>query len=145
MHRDVKPSNILMDQNCGIHIIDFGLARRIAPTTVALSLSQSQDLASTPVLPLTPRAEPVHYSDDGSDEELESVAKKLKVKNTYNITQKAREIKETFSTEALDDVMVEIDLYGVDDDLFNGELLHRYTAFVESFFHSVATDRWREA
>lgn len=74
MHRDVKPSNILMDQNCGIHIIDFGLARRIAPTTVALSLSQSQDLASTPVLPLTPRAEPAHYSDDGSDEELESVA-----------------------------------------------------------------------
>lgn len=90
-------------------------------------------------------------------EELESVAKKLKVKNTYNITQKAREIKETFSTEALDDVMVEIDLYGVDDDLFNGELeratimeaygelLQRYTAFVESFFHSVATDRWCEA
>ena len=52
--------------------------------------------------------------------------------------------------------MVEIDLYGVDDDLFNGELeratimeayselLQRYTAFVESFFHSVATCRWRE-
>lgn len=32
MHRDVKPSNILMDKHCGIHIIDFGLARRVSST-----------------------------------------------------------------------------------------------------------------
>ena len=74
MHRDVKPSNILMDQNCGIHIIDFGLARRITPTNITLPLTQSQDLSSTPVLPFAPRVEPAHYSEDGSDEELESIA-----------------------------------------------------------------------
>lgn len=32
MHRDIKPSNILMDKQCGIRLIDFGLARRIAPS-----------------------------------------------------------------------------------------------------------------
>ena len=90
-------------------------------------------------------------------EELRGVPKKFRARNTYTITQKAKEIKETFSTEALDDMMVDIDLYGVDDTVFSAEvermtvagayseLLERYTAFVESFFRSVATAGWREA
>lgn len=32
MHRDIKPSNILMDKQCEIRLIDFGLARRVAPS-----------------------------------------------------------------------------------------------------------------
>lgn len=31
MHRDIKPSNILMHNHSGVHVIDFGLARRISP------------------------------------------------------------------------------------------------------------------
>lgn len=55
MHRDVKPSNILMDTQCGIHVIDFGLARRISPTqpvarsdsaTISVLSAQSEDLGS---------------------------------------------------------------------------------------------------
>ena len=52
MHRDVKPSNILMDTQCGFHVIDFGLARRISPTqpvprsdsaTISVLSAQSAD------------------------------------------------------------------------------------------------------
>lgn len=31
MHRDIKDSNILIDENCQIKICDFGLARNIRP------------------------------------------------------------------------------------------------------------------
>ena len=29
MHRDLKPQNILIDNNCSIQITDFGLSRKI--------------------------------------------------------------------------------------------------------------------
>jgi serine/threonine protein kinase len=29
MHRDIKPGNIMVDENCAVTIIDFGMARSI--------------------------------------------------------------------------------------------------------------------
>ena len=59
MHRDVKPSNILMDTQCGIHVIDFGLARRISPAhhaprsnsaTISVASTLSADTVMDPAL-----------------------------------------------------------------------------------------------
>jgi serine/threonine protein kinase len=37
MHRDIKPPNLLVNQNCDLRICDFGLAR-VDPTDQVLSL-----------------------------------------------------------------------------------------------------------
>ena len=67
MHRDVKPSNILMDTQCGIHVIDFGLARRISPTqpvarsdseTISVLSAQSDDLGALQVDQTAESSEP---------------------------------------------------------------------------------------
>jgi serine/threonine-protein kinase len=52
VHRDVKPSNILVAQNGRIKVLDFGVAKRIGPdasdkTTQSLSLSERGSVAGT--------------------------------------------------------------------------------------------------
>ena len=79
LHRDVKPSNILMDQNCGIHLIDFGLARRITPTTPEPALSHAASVISTPLFSSHQGISAPTSSDhidatEDSDEELASVS-----------------------------------------------------------------------
>ena len=68
-----------MDQNCGIHVIDFGLARRITPTIPEPSLSQTASIISTPLFSShqgisAPVAHDGIDSETDSDEELASVS-----------------------------------------------------------------------
>lgn len=41
MHRDVKPENILLDDQGHAHLTDFNLATRLSPKTLATSFSGS--------------------------------------------------------------------------------------------------------
>ena len=42
LHRDVMPSNLLLDSECTVKLADFGLARSVAETAASSSSSSSQ-------------------------------------------------------------------------------------------------------
>lgn len=91
------------------------------------------------------------------EEQLAEATQKSVLKNDYVLSTKAKDVKETFSLDGLDEMIVEADFYGVDDDYFTGEvekativdsykdLMERYTAFVDAFFACVALPRRSEA
>ena len=59
LHRDLKPDNLLLDENCHLRICDFGLSRRVGKTTSvqSLAIGSSEDAATNnndaPPPPLT--------------------------------------------------------------------------------------------
>ncbi len=46
IHRDVKPSNLMIDEAGGVHVLDFGLARRLEGET---ALTRSGEAVGTPL------------------------------------------------------------------------------------------------
>jgi mitogen-activated protein kinase 1/3 len=48
LHRDLKPDNLLLDENCDLRICDFGLSRRVGKTTSvqSLAIGSSEDAAT---------------------------------------------------------------------------------------------------
>lgn len=46
LHRDLKPDNLLVDENCDLKICDFGLSRRVASSSVQSLVGSSEDDAN---------------------------------------------------------------------------------------------------
>lgn len=79
------------------------------------------------------------------------------LKNELVLRNKAKELKEVFALDEMDEMIVDIDFYGGDDAFFTGnvergaivdsyaDLFARFTAFVEDFFACVVLVRAGEA
>ena len=74
-------------------------------------------------------------------EQLQEATGKSVLKNELVLRNKAKELKEVFALDEMDEMIVDIDFYGGDDAF----LFARFTAFVEDFFASVVLVRAGEA
>jgi predicted Ser/Thr protein kinase len=66
VHRDVKPSNVLIDVRGRVHVADFGLAKSVQAASEDLLLSQTGRIVGTPhyLSPEQARAEAVDHRSD---------------------------------------------------------------------------------
>ena len=90
-------------------------------------------------------------------EQLQEATGKSVLKNELVLRNKAKELKEVFALDEMDEMIVDIDFYGGDDAFFSGDvergaivdsyadLFARFTAFVEDFFACVVLVRAGEA
>lgn len=76
IHRDVKPSNILIDENCQIMICDFGLARSMPESCIGQGSGNTRRVRDAIIN---------HYKDNqelGTANEIkDKISKKLKKQN----------------------------------------------------------------
>jgi serine/threonine-protein kinase len=66
-HRDLKPGNILVDEQGQPHILDFGLARLVAAESVTTATAEGYILGSLPYMPPEQASGQSHTADARSD------------------------------------------------------------------------------
>lgn len=103
MHRDIKPGNILVDQECAVYIADFGMARLVPKHIIANEKKMLEDLDAEDfdMTNSTTADSPEQMKE--SDDMLNSDKAKSKYPPVYNDHIEASLEKQQISQRLLDD------------------------------------------